>query len=94
MVNDRNGKTIEIGSYVKYINTGTRGIVKSIKKEKEKEWVLLDNEVMYNPILLEILDISKIDTDKDEDKDELVKKIEGEEIDLTSGGGEGCCGAG
>ncbi|ABR55118.1 conserved hypothetical protein [Methanococcus vannielii SB] len=94
MVSDRNGKQIDIGSHVKYINTGTYGTVQSIKIEGKKEWILLNNGILYMSNLLEVVDSIKKDLDKKYDKDELIKRINGENIDLSSGGSEGSCGAG
>uniref|UniRef100_A9A8U0 DUF2098 family protein n=1 Tax=Methanococcus maripaludis (strain C6 / ATCC BAA-1332) TaxID=444158 RepID=A9A8U0_METM6 len=92
MTLDRNGKIIEIGSYVKYINTGTHGTVKSIKVEENEEWVLLENNIFYRPELLEVTEYKKIE--KEESEQELIEKIIGEEIDLDAAE-SGCgCGAG
>jgi len=92
MTLDRNGKIIEIGSYVKYINTGTHGTVKSIKLEENEEWVLLENNIFYRPELLEVTDQKKIE--KEESEQELIEKVIGEEIDLDAAENTCGCGAG
>ncbi|WP_064496408.1 DUF2098 domain-containing protein [Methanocaldococcus jannaschii] len=88
---------IKVGDYVVYINTGTKGRVVDIRKDENGDiWVVLDNNLMYRPHLLRVIDKSKI-TERKEDIDEVVKKLEKEEleegklIDLDLGD---ACGAG
>ncbi|ACV24038.1 DUF2098 domain-containing protein [Methanocaldococcus fervens] len=72
---------IKVGDYVVYINTGTKGKVVDIKKDENGEvWVLLDNNLMYRPHLLKVIDKSKIE-ERREDIDEVVKKLEEEELE-------------
>ncbi|WP_459201542.1 DUF2098 domain-containing protein [Methanococcus sp. CF] len=93
MTIDRNGKIIEIGSYVKYINTGTHGTVKSIKSENGEEWVLLENDIFYRPELLEVTDHKTVE--KKESEKELIERITNEKIDLDAAENScGCSGAG
>ncbi|WP_292460908.1 DUF2098 domain-containing protein [Methanothermococcus sp.] len=81
MAFDINHKEIIIGSYVKYINTGTKGIVKDIKKEDDIEWVLLDNNLMYKPDTLEIIEYEKKkEEEKEIDEKEIEEILEKEEI--------------
>ena len=55
MIQDINGNEITIGSYVRYINTGTKGQVVNIRIDGDDVWVVLDNDLMYRPNLLEVL---------------------------------------
>ncbi|XRP97311.1 DUF2098 domain-containing protein [Methanocaldococcus sp. 16A] len=88
---------IKVGDYVMYINTGTKGKVIDIRKDENGDiWVLLDNNLMYRPHLLRVIDKSKI-TERKEDIDEVVKKLEKEELDegkLTDMDFGDACGAG
>ncbi|HID47772.1 MAG TPA: DUF2098 domain-containing protein [Methanothermococcus okinawensis] len=52
---DVRGREISIGSYVRYINTGTTGIVRDILEREGRIWVLLDNDLMYRPDKLEVI---------------------------------------
>jgi hypothetical protein len=79
MAFDINHKEITIGSYVKYINTGTKGIVKDIKKEDNTEWVLLDNNLMYKPNTLEIIEFEE-KKEKEIDEKEIEEILEKENI--------------
>jgi len=93
MVKDINGKEIKIGSYVRYINTGTIGTVVDIIEKDGKIWVLLDNDLMYLSDTLEVIeDIKKYK--KEEIDEEKIKEMMDEEsltnIDLDSD----ACGAG
>ncbi|GBF37022.1 DUF2098 domain-containing protein [Methanofervidicoccus abyssi] len=56
---DMNSREISIGSYVRYINTGTKGIVRDILEKEGKIWVLLDNNLMYRPEKLEVIEHKK-----------------------------------
>ncbi|HIQ39114.1 MAG TPA: DUF2098 domain-containing protein [Methanothermococcus okinawensis] len=67
---DINSREIFIGSYVRYINTGTEGIVRDVLEKEGKIWVLLDNNLMYRPEKLEVIEHKR-------KKDRIVKeKIE------------------
>lgn len=80
MVFDINQKEITIGSYVRYINTGTKGIVKDIKKEDDEEWVILDNNLMYKPNTLEIIKFEDKKEEKELSEEEVEDMIEKENI--------------
>ena len=56
VVLDVNSREISIGSYVRYINTGTKGIVKDILEREGEIWVLLDNDLLYRPEKLEVIE--------------------------------------
>ena len=85
MIQDINGNEITIGSYVRYINTGTKGHVVNIKIDGDDVWVVLDNDLMYRPNLLEVLDEKKEEKKEEFDKDKLVKKqIEERKIEIPS----------
>jgi len=72
---------IKVGDYVVYINTGTKGRVVDIKKDENGDiWVVLDNNLMYRPHLLRVIDKSKI-TERKEDIDEIVEELEKEELE-------------
>ncbi|AEH06718.1 DUF2098 domain-containing protein [Methanothermococcus okinawensis] len=80
MALDINHKEITVGSYVKYINTGTKGIVKDIKKEDDTEWVLLDNDLMYKPHTLEIIEFKEKKEEKEINEEEVEDLLKREEI--------------
>jgi len=72
---------IKIGDYVVYVNTGTKGRVIDIKKDENgNTWIVLDNNLMYRPHLLKVIDKSKLIERKD-DIDKMIKKLEKEELD-------------
>ena len=72
---------IKVGDYVVYINTGTKGRVVDIKKDENGDvWVVLDNNLMYRPHLLRVIDKSEI-KERKEDISEVVKKLEKEELE-------------
>ncbi|HIP16754.1 MAG TPA: DUF2098 domain-containing protein [Methanothermococcus okinawensis] len=93
MVVDIHYKEITIGSYVRYVNTGTKGIVKDIIKDKDMVWVLLDNNLMYRPYNLEVIELED-NKEKIYDEKEIVEEVlEKEKIeDLESN--IDACGAG
>ena len=80
MAFDINQKEITIGSYVRYINTGTKGIVKDIKEEDNEEWVILDNNLMYKPDTLEIIEFKEKKEEKEIDEKEIEEMLEKEKI--------------
>jgi len=69
---DINNREISIGSYVRYINTGTTGVVRDIVEKEGEIWILLDNDLMYKPEKLEVIEYKK--------KEERVVKEKVEEI--------------
>jgi len=72
---------IKVGDYVVYINTGTKGrVVDIVKDENGDVWVVLDNNLMYRPHLLRVIDESEIVKKRDE-IEEAVKEIEEEELE-------------
>ena len=72
---------IKIGDYVIYVNTGTKGRVVDIRKDENGDiWIVLDNNLMYRPHLLKVIDKSKLVERKD-DIDKMIKKLEKEELD-------------
>ncbi|EHP85628.1 DUF2098 domain-containing protein [Methanotorris formicicus] len=75
MIQDVNGNEITISSYVRYVNTGTKGHVVDIKTDENSVWVVLDNDLMYKPYLLEILEEEEKEKREVLDKDELIKKL-------------------
>ncbi|AIJ06486.1 hypothetical protein JH146_1644 [Methanocaldococcus bathoardescens] len=88
---------IKVGDYVVYINTGTKGRVVDIRKDENGDvWVVLDNNLMYRPHLLRVIDKSKM-TERKDDIDEVVRKLEKEELEegkLTDIDLGDACGAG
>jgi len=56
---DVNNREISINSYVRYINTGTKGIVKDILEREGEIWVLLDNDLLYRPEKLEVIEYKR-----------------------------------
>ncbi|ETA68407.1 hypothetical protein MettiDRAFT_1876 [Methanolobus tindarius DSM 2278] len=55
------GSPIEVGSVVRYLNTGTVGIVTDLTKDEEGVWVLLDSTgLFYKPEVLVITDESEL----------------------------------
>lgn len=93
MVRDINNKEIMVGSYVRYINTGTKGTVKEIKEIDGEEWVVLDNDLMYKPHILEIIEYSK-ENEKVDEKELIKRVLEEEELDLSGSLDTDSCGAG
>ena len=93
MVMDINHKEITIGSYVRYVNTGTKGIVKDIVKDKDILWVLLDNNLMYRPHNLEVIELDDNKEKVYNEKEMVEEALEKEKIeDLESN--IDACGAG
>ncbi len=72
-------QTITVGAHVKYMRTHTRGKVKEIKSDHDRQWVLLDStNLFYDAKQLELVDEA---TEKAEDKevqslDEFRKRLE------------------
>ena len=95
-IKDVRGKEIEIGSFVRYIGTGTVGKILEIKEDDEDNWLKLeDNELWYSSDFLELVDEKSIITSDDDHKDDdTIDKIKNlredfEDIDVISGGAEG-----
>lgn len=66
-ITDARGKSLTIGSMVRYSGTGTLGEVSAIKVEDEEGWIKMDDsEIWYNSEALELLDESR--TNKSEAK--------------------------
>jgi hypothetical protein len=80
MALDINQKEITVGSYVKYINTGTKGTVVDIKEEDDEEWVVLDNNLMYKPETLEIIEYEEKKEEKEISEEEIEEMLEKENI--------------
>jgi hypothetical protein len=58
---DARGKSLTIGSMVRYSGTGTSGEISAMKVEDEEGWIKMDDsEIWYNTEYLEVLDKSKI----------------------------------
>jgi len=88
---DVNGRDISIGSYVRYINTGTTGIVKNILEKEGETWVLLDNDLMYRPEKLEIIEYKKKEDRVVKEKiEDIIEKEEIKDIESNID----ACGAG
>jgi len=88
---DVNSREISIGSYVRYINTGTTGIVKDILEKEGEIWVLLDNDLMYRPEKLEIIEYRKKEDRSTKEKiEEILEKEEIKDIESNID----ACGAG
>lgn len=96
---DKKGKTITIGSIVRYTGTGTTGEVSAIKVENNVGWVKLDkNDLWYNSKYLEVIGKEEY-KEKRKVKPEIkeqIKKLkkmreELEEVDVSS---EVCDGGG
>ena len=63
MVFDARGLEITLGSYVRYVDTGTIGEVLDVKTQDGMEWVKLDKtELWYRSNLVELLDDKDIKT--------------------------------
>ena len=98
-IQDARGKTIEIGSYIRYTGTGTVGKVVNLKIDEDEDdysWVKLENpNLWYSSDVVEVIDekdakIKHYHVRKEDDIDNL-KNIENDFDDnsLTSGGAEG-----
>lgn len=57
VVCDTRNQTITVGAHVKYVGTHTRGKVKEIQTDGDRQWVLLDStNLFYDPKHLEVVD--------------------------------------
>lgn len=95
-VKDGRGKTVEIGSFIRYIGTGTIGKVIDIKRENSLDWIKLENpELWYSSETVELIDEKNIENNKDKYQKEKdindVKDLSDDldDISLISGGAEG-----
>ena len=71
---------IKVGDYVVYVNTGTKGRVVDIKKDENGDiWVVLDNNLMYKPNTLEIIEFEE-KKEKEIDEKEIEEILEKEKI--------------
>ena len=88
---DINSREISINSYVRYINTGTKGVVKDILERDGEIWVLLDNNLMYRPEKLEVIEHKKRkDREMKEKIEDVLEREEIKDIDTSID----ACGAG
>jgi len=88
---DVRGREISPGSYVRYINTGTSGIVMDILEKEGEIWVLLDNNLMYRPEKLEVIEHKKRkDREIKEKIEDVLEREEIKDIDTSID----ACGAG
>ncbi|MCL2687350.1 MAG: DUF2098 domain-containing protein [Methanobrevibacter sp.] len=93
---DARGKIIEIGSYIRYVGTGTIGKVDDLRFDQDGDWVKLEDiNLWYSTDLVELVDENSVnikdshikrDLDVEELKD-LASELD--EASLTSGGAEG-----
>ena len=97
-IRDAIGKTIEIGSYIRYTGTGTVGKVTDfrIDKDDDSKWVKLENpNLWYSSDLVEVIDEKDVKTKgshiKREDDIDSLKDVGNDlgDASLTSGGAEG-----
>ena len=88
---DVRGREISPGSYVRYINTGTSGIVMDVLEKEGEIWVLLDNNLMYRPEKLEVIEHKKRkDREMKEKIEDVLEREEIKDIDTSID----ACGAG
>ncbi|MGZ4902155.1 MAG: DUF2098 domain-containing protein [Halobacteriota archaeon] len=53
---DARNQAIKVGTHVKYVGTHTRGKVKEIKTDGDRQWVLLDStNLFYDPRHVELV---------------------------------------
>ncbi|MBE6501622.1 MAG: DUF2098 domain-containing protein [Methanobrevibacter thaueri] len=79
MVFDARGLEIALGSYVRYVDTGTIGEVLDVKTQDGMEWVKLDKtELWYRSNLVELLD------DKDIKKSTLYDDRDNQDLDIEA----------
>ncbi|MBW9223602.1 DUF2098 family protein [Methanothermococcus sp. SCGC AD-155-E23] len=90
MALDVRGREISPGSYVRYINTGTLGTVMDILEREGEIWVLLDNNLMYRPEKLEVIEHKKKDREIKEKIEDILEREEIKDIDTSID----ACGAG
>lgn len=94
------GSPIEIGSVVRYLNTGTVGRVLDLKEDEDGIWVLVDSTgLFYKPETLVIANENDLKgemkerTSVDETKSYMHRKAEGEadydleDVGQVTGGG-------
>lgn len=96
IIKDARGKSIEIGSYIRYIGTGTLGKIVEIKEENEENWLKLEeSELWYSSNFVELVDEDSIETSDDFHHDEKfinnIKDLNDDfaDINIVSGGAEG-----
>ncbi|WP_456419501.1 DUF2098 family protein [Methanocaldococcus infernus] len=92
IVRDAEGKEIKIGDYVIYINTGSKGRVVDIVEREGYDnniWVLLDNDLLYKPSLLRVIEVKEEKEKKEEEKVEIEEEIKIDSTDLSEAGGAG-----
>jgi len=97
-IKDARGKTIEIGSYIRYTGTGTVGKVVDVKIDEDDDlkWVKLEKpNIWYSNDVVEIINEKDVKTkyshiERENEIDDL-KDIGNDftEASLTSGGAEG-----
>ncbi|WP_292888207.1 DUF2098 domain-containing protein [Methanobrevibacter sp. UBA212] len=79
MVFDARGLEIALDSYVRYVDTGTIGMVVDVKTQDGMEWVKLDKtELWYRSNLVELLD------DKDIKKSTLYDDRDNQDLDVEA----------
>jgi len=85
---DANGQSIEKGSVVKYINTGTVGYVEDIRSDEDGTWILIDTTDLY--YLTDYIELSSEEFIKKRvpKKEEYEKEYKYAEEDMESFGSE------
>ncbi|MGZ4904839.1 MAG: DUF2098 domain-containing protein [Halobacteriota archaeon] len=76
---DERNQAITVGTNVKYIGTHTRGKVKEIQTDGDRQWVLLDStNLFYDPKHLEVVDetAEKVVDKEVQSLDEFRKRLE------------------
>ena len=97
MVLDARDIEIPLGSYVRYVDTGTIGKVTDTRTKDGADWVLVDKTNMwYRSKLVELLDekdLKKTDDSRDDDEIDIEtlkeKALDLENIELDSNVAEG-----
>ncbi|MDR0767121.1 MAG: DUF2098 domain-containing protein [Methanosarcinales archaeon] len=74
---DIRGREMKVGDFVKYINTGTVGVITEIMEDAEGIWALLDSTELYYKIeLLELTDeITKAEAKRRSLESDIEEKI-------------------
>ncbi|KZX17374.1 hypothetical protein MBCUT_02420 [Methanobrevibacter cuticularis] len=94
-IKDARGKLVEIGSYIRYVGTGTIGKVVDTKKEDEESWVKLENpNLWYSSKFIETVNEKNIEKIKNryvpKNNTETKNNSDNfENVSLGSGGAEG-----
>jgi len=97
---DGRGKTITVGSVVRYTGTGTTGEVSGLKVEDNQGWArLVDSDLWYSTEYLEVVDKAEFERKEYEKRERIEKHLKKlkkmrEDLEEVDMGSEVCDGGG